>query len=47
MLAGLDDSERAAFLDAYRSRMAAVYPPSPDGTTLLPFRRLFIVARRS
>jgi trans-aconitate 2-methyltransferase len=40
-----DDAERAAFEAAYRARVARAYPPRPDGTTLFPFRRLFIVAR--
>ncbi|MCB2103066.1 MAG: methyltransferase domain-containing protein [Rhodobacterales bacterium] len=35
-----------AFLDAYRRRMAESYPRRADGTTLLPFRRLFFVAVR-
>jgi trans-aconitate 2-methyltransferase len=37
---------RAAFLDAYRDRVAEVVPMRPDGTTLFPFPRLFILARR-
>ncbi|MGQ9366713.1 methyltransferase domain-containing protein [Azospirillum sp. ST 5-10] len=41
-----DDAERAAFLDAYQERLAAAYPRRADGTTLFPFRRLFIVAQR-
>jgi len=36
---------RAAFLGAYAEALRPVYPPRPDGTTLLPFRRLFIVAQ--
>jgi trans-aconitate 2-methyltransferase len=42
----LDEAERAAFLADYRQRMAEAYPPRPDGTTLFPFRRLFVVAAR-
>ena len=38
--------EREAFLDAYRARLATIFPPRPDGKTLLPFPRLFIVGRR-
>ena len=41
-----DPSAREAFLDAYRGRVRAVLPPRADGTTLLPFPRLFILARR-
>jgi trans-aconitate 2-methyltransferase len=40
----LDDDERAAFLDRYQSAIAQAYPALPDGTVLLPFPRLFIVA---
>ena len=34
------------FLADYRARTNAAYPRRPDGTTLFPFRRLFIVATR-
>ncbi len=34
------------FLTDYRNRTNAAYPRRPDGTTLFPFRRLFIVATR-
>lgn len=44
-LDALDDGERLEFEAAYRARVARAYPPRPDGTTLFPFRRLFIVAR--
>ena len=36
---------RAQFLAAYSTAVAPHYPRRADGTTLLPFRRLFIVAR--
>lgn len=36
---------RAQFLAAYSAAMAPHYPRRADGTTLLPFRRLFITAR--
>lgn len=42
-----DDGLRSAFLDAYRARLQPLYPRRPDGTTLLPFPRLFLVCRRS
>jgi trans-aconitate 2-methyltransferase len=42
----LDAAERAAFLDAYRARIAAAHPPAVDGRVLLRFPRLFIVATK-
>jgi len=42
----LGPDERTAFEDAYAARVATAYPPEADGTTLFPFRRLFIVATR-
>jgi trans-aconitate 2-methyltransferase len=44
LLAALSPEEREGFLADYRARLARAYPPRPDGTTLFPFRRLFIVA---
>ena len=44
MLAALDARDHEAFLAAYSARVEAAYPRQPDGTTLLPFRRLFMVA---
>lgn len=41
----LHGAERDGFLDAYRAAMRAAYPPQADGVVLLPFRRLFILAR--
>jgi trans-aconitate 2-methyltransferase len=40
------DDVRAAFLDELASRLRDAYPPTPRGT-LFPFRRIFVVARRS
>jgi trans-aconitate 2-methyltransferase len=40
----LDEAERAEFLGRYRAAIAEAYPPLPDGTVLLPFPRLFILA---
>ena len=34
------------FLAAYAAAMRAAYPPGPDGAVLLPFRRLFLLARK-
>ena len=41
----LAEPERTDFLAAYATRIAAAYPQQPDGRTLLPFKRIFIVAR--
>jgi trans-aconitate 2-methyltransferase len=43
----LGKEEGAAFYDVYRELIAEAYPTRPDGITLFPFRRLFIVARRA
>ncbi len=40
-----DEPLRKAFLDTLKARMIAAFPPEPDGTTLFPFARLFMVAR--
>lgn len=45
-LNALDGSERDGFEAAYRARVRDAYPPLPDGRTVFPFRRLFLVARR-
>ncbi|MFM0129484.1 trans-aconitate 2-methyltransferase [Paraburkholderia sediminicola] len=45
-LAELDDSEEGVFLARYRDAIARAYPAQADGTVLLPFPRLFIVATR-
>jgi trans-aconitate 2-methyltransferase len=45
-LAELDDSEQGVFLERYRDAVARAYPALADGTVLLPFPRLFIVATR-
>lgn len=42
----LGDAEKTEFLAAYTSRIAEAYPPVADGTVLLRFPRLFIVASR-
>ena len=43
----LEEPERGAFEADYRARVLAAYRPEADGSTLFPFRRLFIVAQRS
>ncbi len=44
LLDRLDHSEGRRFEDDYRRLVRAAYPKEPDGRTLFPFRRLFIVA---
>ena len=46
ILNGLAGEERNQFLDTYRQALRDAYPRRPDGATLYPFRRLFIVATR-
>jgi trans-aconitate 2-methyltransferase len=42
----LDARARAAYLERYTAAVARAYPPLPDGTVLLPFPRLFMLAIR-
>ncbi|MGH7057499.1 MAG: methyltransferase domain-containing protein [Acetobacteraceae bacterium] len=44
-LDALDEPERSSFRDAYAAALRPHYPQRPDGTTLLPFRRLFLLAK--
>lgn len=46
LVAALAGDEQAAFVADYAARLRRAYPRRADGTTLFPFRRLFIVARR-
>ena len=46
MLFRSDESEREAFLARYEEAIAEGYPAEADGTVLLPFPRLFVVAMR-
>ena len=39
-----DDAE--GFVDAYRRLLREAYPAEPDGTTLFPFKRVFVVGER-
>jgi trans-aconitate 2-methyltransferase len=41
----LEGEERQDFLAAYGAKLKRAYPRRADGKTLLPFRRLFIIAR--
>ncbi len=45
-LGPLDEAERAAFLERYLAAITEAYPAVADGTVLLPFPRLFMVATR-
>jgi trans-aconitate 2-methyltransferase len=38
---------REQYRDAYSAALAPHYPRRADGSTLLPFRRLFIVGTRA
>jgi trans-aconitate 2-methyltransferase len=42
----LDEEARQSFLDAYLHAISEAYPVLDDGTVLLPFPRLFVVATR-
>jgi trans-aconitate 2-methyltransferase len=42
----LPDERKAAFRQAYADATRPHYPQRPDGTTILPFQRLFMVARK-
>ena len=43
----LDAGEKAEYLDQYQAAIVRAYPSAEDGTVLLPFPRLFVVATRS
>jgi trans-aconitate 2-methyltransferase len=45
-LAPLDPFEATAYIAEYRAALANAYKPLSDGTVLLPFPRLFMVATR-
>ena len=44
-LQALPDDLRPGFEAEFKARLAAAYPARADGTVLLPFRRVFVVAR--
>lgn len=46
VLDALEPDERDDFLAEYKSACRNAYKPRPDGKTLFPFRRIFIVAVR-
>jgi trans-aconitate 2-methyltransferase len=45
-LEALPEALRAPFTEALRAGLAQAYPPDARGGTVLPFRRIFVVARR-
>ncbi|MDB5807528.1 MAG: methyltransferase domain protein [Betaproteobacteria bacterium] len=45
-LDALDANEQPEFLARYQTRIASAYPALADGSVLLPFPRLFVVATR-
>jgi len=46
VLARLGEDDAAEFTTAYAAALREAYPVRPDGTTLLPFRRIFAVGSR-
>lgn len=46
VLQALPDALRQVFVAEYKTALRTAYPPQPFGT-VLPFRRVFVVARRS
>jgi trans-aconitate 2-methyltransferase len=46
VLTALDEGEQKRFLDDLRPRLQSAYPQEPFGT-VLPYRRIFVVARRA
>ncbi len=47
LLDALEEPERGGFEMAYADLVASHYPKQSDGTTVFPFKRLFIVAKRA
>jgi len=47
VLGALDEAEARDLTTAYAAALRAAYPERPDGTTVLPFRRVFAVGRRA
>ena len=46
LLAALDEGEKEGFLADYGVRLRQAYPMESNGTTLFPFRRVFILASK-
>jgi trans-aconitate 2-methyltransferase len=47
LLDALEEPERSEFEETYAALVEKAYPKESDGTTLFPFRRMFIVARKT
>ena len=47
LLAALEEPERSRFEALYTEMVDAAYPRRPDGKTLFPFRRMFIIATKA
>ena len=45
-LEALEEPDRGAYLADYTQRIRSAYPAQPDGRTLLPMRRIFVLAVR-
>jgi trans-aconitate 2-methyltransferase len=46
ILAALDEESRPVFEAEYGAQLREAYPQAADGTTILPFRRIFFVGHR-
>ena len=46
LVSALSPAERTAFKMIYAEKLRRAYPRRADGHTLLPFHRVFIVARK-
>ncbi|HIF13598.1 MAG TPA: methyltransferase domain-containing protein [Dehalococcoidia bacterium] len=46
LLDALEEPKRSEFEEAYAELVEKAYPKESDGTTLFPFKRMFIVARK-
>lgn len=47
LLDSLQGEQKAGFEKRYAELIRAAYPPRPNGRTLFPFRRLFIIAQKA
>jgi len=46
-LAALEEPQRNEFFETYAAWISEAYPKEKDGTTLMPFRRLFLVTKKA